>query len=148
MFFFISKQKHEIFTHCSRLRVWPRIQKQKKGTGTGYQFPPSLADLSRLQTSKFSYDKFYLPSARVYMQHILYDKFSYDKFYFTGVNVSTSFLWQVFFVDPVRRAKFVLWQFFLWQVHLFKHASFWASAFVIEKIVKVARTDEQIKLVT
>ncbi len=29
---------------------------------------------------KFSYDKFYLPSARVYMQHILYDKFSYDKF--------------------------------------------------------------------
>ncbi len=41
---------------------------------------------------KFSYDKFYLPSARVYMQHILYDKFSYDKFYFTGVNVSTSLL--------------------------------------------------------
>ncbi len=42
------------------------------------------------------YDKFlcefYLPSARVYMQHILYDKFSYDKFYFTGVNVSTSLL--------------------------------------------------------
>ncbi len=41
---------------------------------------------------KFSYDKFYLPSVRVYMQHILYDKFSYDKFYFTGVNVSTSLL--------------------------------------------------------
>ncbi len=41
---------------------------------------------------KFSYDKFYLPSARVYMQHILHDKFSYDKFYFTGVNVSTSLL--------------------------------------------------------
>ncbi len=41
---------------------------------------------------KFSYDKFYLPRARVYMQHILYDKFSYDKFYFTGVNVSTSLL--------------------------------------------------------
>ena len=41
---------------------------------------------------KFSYDKFYLPSARVCMQHILYDKFSYDKFYFTGVNVSTSLL--------------------------------------------------------
>ncbi len=38
------------------------------------------------------YDKFYLPSARVYMQHILYDKFSYDKFYFSGVNVSTSLL--------------------------------------------------------
>ena len=38
------------------------------------------------------HDKFYLPSARVYMQHILYDKFSYDKFYFTGVNVSTSLL--------------------------------------------------------
>ena len=77
---------------------------------------------------KFSYDKFYLPSARVYMQHILYDKFSYDKFYFTGVNVSTSLLSQVyfdnplanrikcsdyfdylvFFVDPYRRAKFVL----------------------------------------
>ncbi len=36
---------------------------------------------------KFSYDKFYLPSARVYMQHILY-----DKFYFTCVNVSTSLL--------------------------------------------------------
>ena len=36
---------------------------------------------------KFSYDKFYLPSARVYMQHILYDKFC-----FTGVNVSTSLL--------------------------------------------------------
>jgi hypothetical protein len=30
---------------------------------------------------KFLYDKFYLPSARVYMQQILYDKFSYDKFY-------------------------------------------------------------------
>ena len=29
-------------------------------------------------------------------------------------------LWQVFFVDPYRRAKFVLWQVFLWQVHLFK----------------------------
>ena len=41
---------------------------------------------------KFSYDKFYLPSARVYMRHILYDKFSYDKFYFTGVDVSTSLL--------------------------------------------------------
>ncbi len=41
---------------------------------------------------KFLCDKFYLPSARVYMQHILYDKFSYDKFYFTGVNVSTSLL--------------------------------------------------------
>ena len=38
------------------------------------------------------YDKFSLPSARIYMQHILYDKFSYDKFYFTGVNVSTSLL--------------------------------------------------------
>ena len=57
---------------------------------------------------KFSHDKFYLPSARVYMQHILYDKFSYDKFYFTGVNVSTSLLRQVFFVNPYRRAKFVL----------------------------------------
>ena len=43
---------------------------------------------------KFSYDKFYSPSARVYMQHILDDKFSYDKFYFTGVNVSTSLLSQ------------------------------------------------------
>jgi hypothetical protein len=31
---------------------------------------------------KFLCDKFYLPSARVYMQQILYDKFSYDKFYF------------------------------------------------------------------
>ena len=41
---------------------------------------------------KLSYDKFYLRSARVYMQYILYDKFSYDKFYFTGVNVSTSLL--------------------------------------------------------
>ncbi len=41
-------------------------------------------------------------------KHILYDKFSYDKFYFTGVNVSTSLLLQVFFVDPYRRAKFVL----------------------------------------
>jgi WD40 repeat protein len=28
---------------------------------------------------KFLCDKFYLPSARVYMQQILYDKFSYDK---------------------------------------------------------------------
>ncbi len=45
---------------------------------------------------KFSYDKFYLPSTRVYMQHILYDKFSYDKFYFTGVNVSTSFTFDKF----------------------------------------------------
>jgi hypothetical protein len=30
---------------------------------------------------KFLCDKFYLPSARVYMQQILYDKFSYAKFY-------------------------------------------------------------------
>jgi hypothetical protein len=30
---------------------------------------------------KFLCDKFYLPSARVYMQQILYDKFPYDKFY-------------------------------------------------------------------
>ncbi len=50
---------------------------------------------------KFSYDKFYLPSARVYMRQILYDKFLYDKFYFTGVNVSTSLLWQVYFDNPL-----------------------------------------------
>ena len=31
---------------------------------------------------KFLCDKFYLPSARVYMQQILYDIFSCDKFYF------------------------------------------------------------------
>ena len=37
---------------------------------------------------KFLCDKFYLPSARVYMQQILYHKFSYDNFIFTGVNVS------------------------------------------------------------
>ena len=30
---------------------------------------------------KFLCDKFYLPSARVYMQQIFYDKFSYDKYY-------------------------------------------------------------------
>jgi hypothetical protein len=30
---------------------------------------------------KFLCDKFYFPSAHVYMQHTLYDKFSYDKFY-------------------------------------------------------------------
>ena len=60
--------------------------------------PVKIQYLSQLLTSKlifydkFSYDKFYLPSARVYMQHIIYDKFSYDKFYFTGVNVSTSLL--------------------------------------------------------
>jgi hypothetical protein len=30
---------------------------------------------------KFLCDKFYLPSARVYMQQILYDKFANDKFY-------------------------------------------------------------------
>jgi hypothetical protein len=30
---------------------------------------------------KFLCDKFYLPSARVYVQQILYEKFSYDKFY-------------------------------------------------------------------
>ena len=30
---------------------------------------------------KFLCDKFYLPSARVFMQQILYEKFSYDKFY-------------------------------------------------------------------
>ena len=35
------------------------------------------------------------------MQHILYDKFSYDKFYFTGVNVSTSLLWRVYFDNPL-----------------------------------------------
>ena len=35
------------------------------------------------------------------MQHILYDKFSYDKFYFTGVNMSTSLLWQVYFDNPL-----------------------------------------------
>jgi hypothetical protein len=41
---------------------------------------------------KFLCDKFYLPSARVYVRQILYNKFSYDKFYFAGVNVSTSLL--------------------------------------------------------
>jgi hypothetical protein len=30
---------------------------------------------------KFLCDKFYLPSACVYMQQILYNKFSYDNFY-------------------------------------------------------------------
>jgi hypothetical protein len=30
---------------------------------------------------KFLCDKFYLPSACVYMQRIFYDKFLYDKFY-------------------------------------------------------------------
>ncbi len=42
-----------------------------------------------------------MSSARVYMQHILYDKFSYDNFYFTGVNVSASLLWQVYFDNPL-----------------------------------------------
>jgi hypothetical protein len=37
---------------------------------------------------KFLCDKFYLPSARVYMQQILYDRFSCDRVLFTGVNVS------------------------------------------------------------
>ena len=38
---------------------------------------------------KFLCDKFYLPSARVYMQQILYDKFSYDKFYFDNLLVAS-----------------------------------------------------------
>jgi hypothetical protein len=92
---------------------------------------------------KFLCDKFYLPSARVYMQQILNDKFSYDKFYLLVWTCQ-----QVYFDNVMvqrttralanrikcsdyfdkfsllthayrsRRIKFVLWQFFLWQVHL------------------------------
>jgi hypothetical protein len=35
-----------------------------------------------------------LPSARVYMQQILYDKFPWQVLFYAGVNVSTSLLWQ------------------------------------------------------
>ncbi len=58
-------------------------------THTADYFKISLKPVTDEQVfyDKFSYDKFYLPNARVYMQHILY-----DKFYFTGVNVSTSLL--------------------------------------------------------
>jgi hypothetical protein len=93
---------------------------------------------------KFLCDKFYLPKCTcVYATNFIWQLF------FTGVNMSTSLLWQfgqqcnstadnasagqyqqmvrllwqVFFVDPYRRTKFVLWQFFLWQVHLFKFIS-------------------------
>ena len=57
-----------------------------------FYLPSACVYMQHILYDKFSYDKFYLPSARVYTQHILYDKFSYDKFYFSGVNVSTSLL--------------------------------------------------------
>ena len=46
------------------------------------------------------------------------------------------FLWQLYLVDPYRRANSAMRQFFPCQVHLFKsyHASFWTSAFVKEKM--------------
>jgi hypothetical protein len=73
---------------------------------------------------KFLCDKFYLPSARVYMQQIWYDNFSYDKFYllvWTCQQVYLANSGQSHLCWPIyRRTKFVLWQFFLWQVHLFK----------------------------
>jgi hypothetical protein len=115
---------------------------------------------------KFLCDKFYLPSARVYnVTNFIWQVFIWQVL-FTGVNVSTSLLWQfissqqcnstadnasarkdailnfyfwpitsnaqtiwqVFFVDPYRRTKFVLclWQFFLWQ----------EQVLVIEKLSK------------
>jgi hypothetical protein len=39
------------------------------------------------------------------MQQILNDKFSYDKFLFTGVNVSTSLLWQFISSQLANRIK-------------------------------------------
>ena len=58
-----------------------------------------------------------------------------------------NFLWQVFLVDPYRRANSAMWQFFPCQVHLFKsyHASFWTSALVKEKLDKFFFTHQQIK---
>jgi hypothetical protein len=99
-------------------------------------------DSSRLQTSKFCMTSFYVTSF-IWQVHVCIC----NTFYMTSFRM-TSFiywcervrkrclsppwenhdgqshqilrlLWQVFFVDPYRRTKFVLWQFFLWQVHLF-----------------------------
>ena len=57
------------------------------------------------------------------------------------------FLWQVFLVDPYRRANSAMWHFFPCQVPLFKsyHATFWTSALVKEKIGKFFFTHQQIK---
>jgi hypothetical protein len=58
--------------------------------------------------------------------------------------------WQVFFVDPYRRTKFVLWQFFLCMtsalVQKLACYSFWTSALVIVQILFVCM-GQQRKLV-
>ena len=79
---------------CNNRNTWCTYTKYKLYYIFRMQTNKELKPVTNEQVfyDKFSYDKFYLPSALVYMQRILYDKFSYDKFYFTGVNVSTSLL--------------------------------------------------------
>ena len=52
-------------------------------------------------------------------------------------------LWQIFFVDRTDGQVFILPTFSMTSALVEKHASFPTSALVIEKIGKVARTDEQ-----
>jgi hypothetical protein len=99
--------------------------------------------LSRLiQTSKFSMTSFYVTSfickvhVWVYVTNFIWQVFIWQVL-FTGVNVSEKgdrkiiivrlpitsnpqITLTIFLCWPIRRTKFVLWQFFLWQVHLFK----------------------------
>ncbi len=96
--------------------------------------------LSRLQTSKFSMTSFHMTSFISQVHVSICNIFYMTSFHMTSYTLLVwtcqqvyfdeplanrtdqmlRLLWQVFFVDPYRRAKFVLWQFFLWQVHLFK----------------------------
>jgi hypothetical protein len=67
-------------------------------------------------------------------EQVFYDKFLCDKFYLPSVRVyAQHFLYDKFLCDKFSQLK---------------HASFSASALVIEKIGKMGRTDEQSKLVT
>jgi hypothetical protein len=96
-------------------------------------------------TSKFSmpsfFDKFILPSVYVYAQQSLY---AWQVFIWqvplARLYKWTILFWQVFFVDRTDRQTFYSGKFFLWQVYYVQKA-------VIEKIAKMTRADEQIKLV-
>jgi hypothetical protein len=117
-------------------------------------------------------DKFYLPSARVYMQSFSMTSFHMTSFIYWCECVRKRCLsppWQKNYNSPL--ANHIKCSDYFDKFSLLTHtdeqnlyfdnffydkctslvqklASFWTSALVTEKIVKVARTDEQIKLVT
>ena len=101
-----SKNFPKIVPHCQVLSLAEALSLKHHMKAIRTRYTSRLKPVTDEQVfyDKFLCDKFYLPSARVYMQQILYDKFYFPsarvymqqffirQFLFTGVNVSTSFI--------------------------------------------------------